>query len=431
MQQDVILHILLMSFSTINNKHSQIYSKKDIQMKIRILKQVLRILLAGKHSKCKKIIATAMIPLAIAIFLIQYQKKLGYQVLFKGQQSSQIIRKMASLASKEFCPAPFFFPAILQCMLSLYRCEDSKLLSHKSEQFDFSCGGKCIIDWISLKKDFVSNNSNIIVALLPGLNSTAQASYIEDLAVVCLKRGFRVVVLAPRFNHMEFHVPEDGYIDCNKDFHEMFTYVKMKNKGSKIIPIGHSYGANSIVNYLAFNQNDPDILAGIGLANPLNIELSSNKILGSFADHVLMYGFLKRIKNNKPAIQMIQEKFGIDYDAVMSTKSLLQFENSFTVKMFGYKDLQEYQYSTSSVRKLKDLTCPFLMINSKDDPFVAEKALPMDIHNENENIIFILTQKGGHLGWTSGLFKLKRWNLDVVVDFIEAVRATSCLTNLA
>ena len=58
-----------------------------------------------------------------------------------------------------------------------------------------------------------------------------------------------------------------------------------------------------------------------------------------------------------------------DFNTVLSSTTVKEFDSSFTACQFGYKDVDDY-YSDACLRgKIKNIKIPVLAINAEDDPF--------------------------------------------------------------
>lgn len=42
--------------------------------------------------------------------------------------------------------------------------------------------------------------------------------------------------------------------------------------------------------------------------------------------------------------------------------------------------------------------------------------------SENNQTIVLITPSGGHLGWVEGIFKLKRWYIKPVIEFLNVIQ---------
>ncbi len=56
-----------------------------------------------------------------------------------------------------------------------------------------------------------------------------------------------------------------------------------------------------------------------------------------------------------------------------------------------------------------------------DDGIAIKEALPIDEFLFNKNCMLLLTEKGGHVGFIEGNFKLSVWYYKPALEFIEAL----------
>lgn len=85
---------------------------------------------------------------------------------------------------------------------------------------------------------------------------------------------------------------------------------------------------------------------------------------------------------------------------------------------------EQYYRSQSPKNFVGDIKVPFLAINSIDDPIATSRGIPLDVPAKNPNIVFALTQHGGHLGWFVGPFSFitkRRWVVKPVIEWLKAI----------
>jgi len=78
---------------------------------------------------------------------------------------------------------------------------------------------------------------------------------------------------------------------------------------------------------------------------------------------------------------------------------MVHFDDEFTAPIWGYSGAREYYEKCSSIRIVKDITVPTIVLTSKDDPVI-----PVDMIRECErssHVEVIETRAGGHLGFVS------------------------------
>ena len=110
----------------------------------------------------------------------------------------------------------------------------------------------------------------------------------------------------------------------------------------------------------------------------------------------------------------------------MENFNIKHFDGEFFVKILGYRNADDYYKGLSSARYVKNINKPFLVISSKDDPICPYRGIPIDDICENENIIFILTDKGAHSCYVENDknlgFTPKQWMFKPAFEFLEFLR---------
>ena len=70
----------------------------------------------------------------------------------------------------------------------------------------------------------------------------------------------------------------------------------------------------------------------------------------------------------------------------------------YTIHQFGHDSLESYYEYVSSKNYVDKIKVQTLFINFKDDPICDEKGIPISKIEQNENLVLLMTDKGGHLG---------------------------------
>lgn len=90
------------------------------------------------------------------------------------------------------------------------------------------------------------------------------------------------------------------------------------------------------------------------------------------------------------------ERLGMDVDMMYKLKVKRDFDREYTMKAYGYDTPEDYYWGNSSTRRLKNVNVPLFLLSAKNDPIADYKGIPYESHEMNENLIFMLTKKGGH-----------------------------------
>ena len=362
-----------------------------------------------------------MIFSSIFLYIVWCYLTKSYLAYAKTPFNQNLLKDCPSIADPKFVPTLFLPIGILQTWMAGKHVEDDQLLQKHLDQVDLPYGGVVGLEHISFKSAVkVRNTENkIMVVILPGLTASSSASYVIGLANNLLRQGYNVVVYLSRFNGRKFTFSDESSIDLVKDLNHAMGHLKTKFPNFTFMAVGHSYGANQLVNYLGTCCEQNIFKAAVSLANPLNMILSEGKIRNTICDKIMTQNIHEVIALSMETILNGPKSLQLNVSEIVETKTLRAFDNQFTCKIFGFNGADEYYWATSSIRRLGSVKIPLLLINAMDDPVVSEKGYPLeDIEKINQNVIMIVTNAGGHLGWFTGLHP-KRWYLNPTIEFLN------------
>lgn len=96
---------------------------------------------------------------------------------------------------------------------------------------------------------------------------------------------------------------------------------------------------------------------------------------------------------------ILESDKNLDIDAILNSESFRELDQNLTVKMFGYKDLDEYFKDASLKDKVHLIKKPTLFLNSYDDGFTPTFTIPFEQFEKSNHIAMLLTKRGGHHGF--------------------------------
>lgn len=137
--------------------------------------------------------------------------------------------------------------------------------------------------------------------------------------------------------------------------------------------------------------------------------------------------FMTMFTNLKPQLEKWPDELeaqGIDFSQVSQSKSYSEFDSSFTAKVNGFPDSDEYYAVASSAGHLHNVKIPVFALSSLDDPIISYEGIPFNEFLTNDNLILMTTNYGGHVGWFTGTFLPKRWYQIPCIEYLEAVLST-------
>jgi predicted alpha/beta-fold hydrolase len=114
----------------------------------------------------------------------------------------------------------------------------------------------------------------------------------------------------------------------------------------------------------------------------------------------------KKLDLSKEAYLSAPEHFKFEVEKAINCTTVEQFDRSITIKVYGYPTVDTYYRKFGSVNQILNVKVPLFCLSSKDDPITSVHAVPKYECIENENTILMITDRGSHIGWVEGNFKL-------------------------
>jgi len=357
----------------------------------------------------------------IAASLLYPQVQAKFALHFKNTEINQKrLNKCPTIKRGLFFPTLYLGHGILQAMWASSSTECDPNIKFAEETLDLPCGGKIGMHWASHIEDRQLEKKKTIVILVPGLTASAQEPYMKNIATEALNNGYEVVVFHNRGNTVEMTLPKTGFLDPIDDFKFAVDYVKSKYPSHTIFAIGHSYGANALVNYLGKYKDQHPIKAAASIANPFDLIKAATGNLDTMFDKYLAQSLQTWAKKNEAVLAKAPKHLNLEYDRAMVVKSIVLFDEYITRRIMGFSNSNEYYESISSTKRLKNINIPLLCMQAKDDPILHHSSIPVDECVSNENITLLVTNSGGHVQWFEGFFKPKRWFPKPTVEFLNA-----------
>ena len=278
-----------------------------------------------------------------------------------------------------------------------------------------------------LDLDWVKQGSRELVILSHGLESNSSAKYILGMADMFRKNGFDIVAWNSRGCSGEDNLASHSYHSgMSQDLSSVIKHC-LKLGYKKINLIGFSMGGNITLKYLGEMGNSVSELIHrvCVFSTPINLAHASSRLERGFSK-VYTKRFLKtlfeKVKNKKRQFP----ELNIDIDNITKVTDLKTFDEYFTAPMFGFRNAQDYYSKVSSIKFLKDIQVPTLIVNALNDPFLAEECYPYDEARKNSSITLETPLAGGHCGFYEYNSEGVLWSERRALDFINSEEVIPC-----
>lgn len=339
--------------------------------------------------------------------------------------------------NKFSCPAWLtgpFIQTIVSCFIS---SEEPKF---RREFVEFPDGVELAID-IKEHTDTPLNTPLVVIChgLVGGTKDPSVNMYANLIVnqlkwrcILYIRRGHDGTSIAPKSMKDTGKVPDNLSSDfklfpkhCDlEDMEFICEYVYKKYPDAPKFLAGLSVGSNLTVKYLALCNHQ--FLGGISLCNGLHLTKLANDLDKEqiALSNMLTERYKSMIRNNMSEIQQLASKIGVkvDFNKILASKNIRSFDENI-LPLIGYKngELDKYYMDNSCFYDFEKIKVPLLCMTAMDDPIISRKIPIYSIEGakNNKNIISIITERGGHLGWMTNLYK--SWSCDIFAAFFQSI----------
>jgi abhydrolase domain-containing protein 1/3 len=230
-------------------------------------------------------------------------------------------------------------------------------------------GGEVALDW--LVKDCAEDAP--VVIILPGLTGESQAEYIKCLVFQANAYGIKCVVFNNRgLGGISLKTPR-LYCAANcEDISEVVNHVHKKYPDVKIGATGISMGGLILGNYLAEHADEAkEILSAAKIISvPWDVNKGAESIEKPYLNYMLNSHLAGALCNTVKKYDILfKEEYEWKMDKVLQSKTIKEFDTSFTSIHFGYGNVDNYYKKATLHNKLHKIKVPTLCLSAADDPF--------------------------------------------------------------
>jgi uncharacterized protein len=261
------------------------------------------------------------------------------------------------------------------------------------------------------------------VVIVHGLEGSSESGYVQSLSHEMLELNYGV----HRFN-MRSCGGTEGLAKSNYHAGQtsdlLFVLREIRKRaageGAPLFLVGFSLGGNVSLKLAGVLGSEAAGLLDAVCAVSTPIDLAScARALGKPGNIIYANRFVAGLKDR---IRRRHAQYPDLYDIrpLDSVRTIQEFDDAYTAKLFGFGTAANYFATQSSNQFLEAIRVPTLLIQAKDDPMI-----PFDVYDHpaigaNPNIRLIATDHGGHVGFIARS-QPRFWVDPVIAGFIESV----------
>lgn len=257
-------------------------------------------------------------------------------------------------------------------------------------------------DGASIALDFVDGQpGSPLVVLFHGLEGSSDSHYARALMQAVAARGWHGVV--PHFRGcggMDNPLPRAYHAGDAAEIRWILQRLARRHPLMAVAAV--SLGGSMLLNYLA--EEGPSALprAAAAISAPLDLVAASTRLDQGLGRLLYTRMFMNTLKPK--ALATLRQHPGLfDAGRVRRARTFVEFDDAVTAPLHGYGTALNYWQRASSKPRLRQISCPTLILNARNDPFLPASALPA-ASEVSPAVVLDFPQHGGHVGFVSGRF---------------------------
>lgn len=244
-----------------------------------------------------------------------------------------------------------------------------------------------------------------ILVLLHGLEGTIRSHYIQALLGEARRREWRAAVLIFRSCGGELNRARRFYHSGETtDIDFALNHLLKAFPESEIVLAGVSLGGNVLLKYLGEQGNNISTRVKGAVAASVPFDLSR---AARFIDEGFSRVYQKRFMDSLKAKAIAKLEAYPDLvsrEALDSAVTMVEFDDSFTAPIHGFRDAEDYYSKSSSLGWIDRIRINTLLLSAVDDPFLPPDVLAdvREVAAANPALQLEFTPHGGHVGFVGG-----------------------------
>jgi len=272
-----------------------------------------------------------------------------------------------------------------------------------------------------LDLDWARNGRGRVAILTHGLEGCSTQTYIRGLAAALFAAGWDVLAWnfrgcsgEPNRLLRAYHSGETG------DLAAVIAHAVAVGY-ENVALAGFSLGGNVVLKYLGEAPPHPAVTTGVAISAPVDLAACARQLDQRWSNRLYLHRFLVSLATK---IEIKSRLFPGQFDArgVRQLGSFQEFDDRFTGPMHGFRDAADYWSQSSARQFLPQITLPTLLLQPRNDPFLAPSAYPWPEAEASAHFHLEAPDSGGHVGFLDLQRGLQPWSERRIVEFLDTRR---------
>ncbi len=188
----------------------------------------------------------------------------------------------------------------------------------------------------------------------------------------------------------------------------------------QIALIGFSLGGNLTLKYMGEAPPHSSVMAAVAISAPIDLAASARMLDLRWSNRIYLRRFLDSLvaKVEAKALHFPDQ---IDARGSRDLRTFQEFDDRYTSRLHGFQDAADYWKQASARQFLLQITHPTLLLNARNDPFLAPECFPFPEAQQNPCLFLEVPESGGHLGFLNFDDGIRPWLEGRVTEFLESL----------
>ncbi|XP_033104282.1 phospholipase ABHD3-like [Anneissia japonica] len=356
-------------------------------------------------------------------YIVKIVKKPG---VYSGPRLTTFLLSHCESLKKKYWPTFWCIGAHLQTVLPTF-IQLVPQHHYRREIILTKDGGEIILHWEDNQEGgkMYEEENRPTVIILPGLTGCSSAGYVMQMVDSVVRLGYRAVVFNYRgLGGAQLKTPRTYCAANTDDLELVIKHVHDLYPSATLMAAGTSLGGIILFNYLAKQGHNTPLAAAFTVSTAWNMFESTKEIEMPLNRWILNYPLARNLRS---VLQSHIHTFKgcldpNDLEDALKATTIREFDASFTAKIFGYANVDEYYADACLHKKIHSIKIPTVCMNAENDPFSPLRALPIEDSCSQDNVALIVTSHGGHLGFPESVWPSGKslWHC-IFADVVDAV----------
>lgn len=273
-----------------------------------------------------------------------------------------------------------------------------------------------------LDVDVSSVKSDTVVIITHGLEGSSQSPYVKGMTKQFNQMGMDAIAWNQRSCSGQLNKAKHFYHAASIDDLDLVVDFSIKSFNyKKVFLVGFSLGGNVVAYYLGSHGKSvrSEIHGGTIFSSTIHLESTAMLMRDNPFSKAYVGSFLSTMRQK---VVKKHELIGLDLniDAIKRARNFIEFDEHVTAPLHGFKSALDYYRFASAVNHLENVSVPFLIIQSKDDPFLDKGSYPVRQASKSKYVHLEITESGGHCGFMDYRPGLEFWSEKRAAQFIHS-----------